>query len=318
MSRFKNRKETVVSWKEMGRKINSIIPYPGGKAGLVSRLVPLLEWTAKQYQLSGFAEVTGGGGRCLLNLDSKLFKQRIYSDVDLPLCCLFQVLTNEKRTNSLVNKLFRQSYTKENFQSAVSTRKRDNLLAREGRIDEASDIVTSAANTFVAACQSYAAKLTSFEGKSVRKQHQAYYKRVLNLNHFNSILSGVEVIRWDCRKIIEEIENGEHRYPATQFLVYVDPPYDPEAMMSDDHYEYTWNKEDHVDFRDLIKNTEIYMVISGYSSPIYDVLEDKYGWKKIFLKNKHVGMSGTSRRKEEFIYINFEICPELMELISDN
>lgn len=126
----------VISWDEMKRKMLSIIPYPGGKAGLVPSLVPLLEWTARQYDLKGYVEATGGGGRCLINMDTNLFEHRIYSDIDFPLCCLFQELTDERSTEELIKKLYRQDYCQEVFKAAVEVRKIDNKLAEEGRFSE--------------------------------------------------------------------------------------------------------------------------------------------------------------------------------------
>ncbi|WP_187128415.1 hypothetical protein, partial [Brevibacillus massiliensis] len=156
----------------MSRKTLSIIPYTGGKAGLVSSLVPLIEWTAKQYDLKAYYEVTGGGGRCLLNIDPKLFKHRVYCDADLPLCCLFQVLTNEFLTKDLIKKLYRQDYSEEVFNEAVTVRKQDNELAEEGRFSEASDIISAAANTFIAAVMSRAADFTTYDSNSARARRK--------------------------------------------------------------------------------------------------------------------------------------------------
>lgn len=244
-------------------------------------------------------------------MDTNLFEHRIYSDIDFPLCCLFQVLTDERSTEELIKKLYRQDYCQEVFKAALEARKIDNKLAEEGRFSEASDLVTAAQNTFIAACMSRAAGMNSYDKDSARRRMDGYYNRILNLGQFIPILSGVEVIRWDCRRLIDEIND------RNDYLVYCDPPYDPKAMRGNKHYEYSWNREDHINFRDLIKNTETYMVISGYASEIYDELP-KPKWKKIFLKNKHVSMSGNGRRAPEYVYINFPITDDLKAVISSN
>ncbi|WP_218184969.1 DNA adenine methylase [Paenibacillus sp. 1_12] len=299
----------AISWADMNRLIQSVIPYPGGKAGLVSRIVPLLEWVARQYNLLGYIEATGGACRCLLNIDPTLFKHRIYSDVDYPLVCLWHVLGNEELTEKLIRKLSRQNYSEEVFNKALVIRKRDNELARQGRFRETSEYVNAAADTFVVACQSYAGGMKSYARSVVIEKRKLYFERVLGLSQFTRILSGVEVMRKDCRKLIEEFKTRE------DYLIYCDPPYDPKAMKGNKHYEFSWNREDHINFRDLIKDTDSYMVISGYASDIYDELENN-GWQKVFLKNKHIGMSGSSDREAEYIYINFEISDELRAIIS--
>ncbi len=124
------------------------------------------------------------------------------------------------------------------------------------------------------------------------------------------------MIRWDCRELIKEIEQGVAKFKPQKCLVYCDPPYDPAAMQGKNHYRHSWNREVHINFRNQIRHTDTYMIVSGYESDIYDELEND-GWKKIFLKLKHVSSSGIGRMKEEFIYINFEITPEIHDLISE-
>lgn len=303
-----------IPWAEMMRQVLSVIPYPGGKAGLVPSLVPLLEWATKQYGLKAFVEATGGGGRCSININPQLFEHRVYSDIDFPLCCLFETLGDKRKTNDLIRRLYRQNYDEDVFKLAVATRSRDNQLAEEGSFSEASDLVSAAANTFVAACMSRAAGMKSYDRKSARLRREGYYQRILELPIFNDILYGTEVIRWDCRKLIQEIEDGKGRYPSSQSLIYVDPPYDPAKMRTNKHYAYSWNREDHVNFRDLIRNTNSYMVISAYASDIYNDLL-KNGWSKIFLMNKAVTMGGTSRRADECVYVNFAVTDEVLSVI---
>jgi site-specific DNA-adenine methylase len=311
-------KNRPIPWSELGRRILTVVPYTGGKAGLVPQLIPLIEWTAREYNLNTYVEATGGACRCLLNLDPSpnLFPYRVYSDVDYPLCCLFYVLSDEERTEQLIHRLSMLDYNERVFKAAVASRERDNELARLGKFEEASDDVTAAQNTYIAAMMSYAANMKSFNWKRAFEQRDQYYERVLRLHQFNPILSGVTFFRKDCRNLIREIETGQAVYDPKRCLIYADVPYDPNVMKGKKHYAYSWNVQDHINFREFIKNTETYMIICGYASKIYDVLVDKYGWEKIFLKMKHVSMSGTGRKEAEWVYFNFKISPELRTLIS--
>lgn len=308
-----------IPWSMLNRDRLSVIPYTGGKAGLVPQLIPLIEWAGREFNLDTYVEATGGACRCLLNLDPSpnLFKHRIYSDVDYPLCCLFYVLSDEELTKQLVERLLYLDYKENVFNEAVVARKRDNDLARLGKFVETSDSVTAAANTYIAAMMSYAANMKTFNWTRAYTKRDQYYERVRELPRFNSILSGVDFFRKDCRNIIREIELGQAGFHPKQCLVFVDPPYDPKVMKgADNHYEYSWKEQDHINFRERIKNTETYMIICGYASDIYDDLSENYGWDKIFLKWKHVSSSGTGRKAEEWIYVNFKISNELRQLIS--
>jgi site-specific DNA-adenine methylase len=299
-----------ILWKERKRNILSVIPYTGGKAGLVPSLIPLIEWAARQYDLKAYYEVTGGGGRCLLNLDASLFEHRVYSDVDLPLCCLFQALKSEFDTEELISLLYRQDYTEDVFRKAVSAREHDNNLASAGRYNETSSLIEAAAHTIVAALMSQKANFKTFDSQ----KPPGYYDRLLALHQFVPILHGTRVLQGDCRELISNVEDGKEKYQPRQCLIYVDPPYDPKVMKGKEHYKHSWTREDHLQFRDLIRQTETYMIISGYSSDIYNDLQTS-GWRKIFVKNKHVSSSGTGLRAEEYIYINFELSQDMFDLL---
>lgn len=290
-----------VLWAKKNKRILSAIPYTGGKAGLVRLMVPFLEYVTQTYNLRGYIEAFGGGARMLLNIRPDLFYHKVYCELDFPLCCLFYVLGNELLVDELINRLYRQDYDEKVFYEAVAAREMDNQMAEKGRFDiDDSDIVASAANTVIAACFSRAADLKTYDFHSAIDKKTGFYKRVLKMRQFLPILSSVEVIRLNGLRIIEQYIN------EPDYLIYADPPYVPHTMRSKNHYRYSWSDEDHKNFVDLVKDARAKMVISGYDSVLYDELEEN-GWKKVFIKEKHVSMSGTSRKAAEFLYFNFDI-----------
>lgn len=302
----------IIPWDSMKRQRLSIIPYTGGKLGLVPNIVPLIEGVAKQYNLYGYIEAYGGGGRMLLNIDPKLFKHRIYNDLDYSLCSLFKVLGEKHLTIDLMKKLNRQDYCETVFNKAKEMWERDNNLADEGRFEELSDFVTAAANAYVLTHQSYRASMRSYGSSIEWQKRERYFDRLKNLDKFVPILSGVEVIRWDGRKLLEEYGD------RSDYFIYLDPPYDPKTMKGKNHYKNSLTEEDHKKIIEQAKDVASFVAISSYDSELYDVLYKKYGWRKpIFLKDKHVGMSITGGRAEEYLYINFDISDELEELISE-
>lgn len=286
----------IEDWGKRSRL--SVIPYTGGKAGLVPDLVPLIEGLAKEHNLKGYIEATGGGGRLLLNIETSLFKQRIYNDMDYSLCCLFAVLRDKHLTRELFKKLNRQDYCYEVFEKALLSRKLDNQLAEIGLLEEVSNMVHSAANTYVLAQQSFRSNMKSYGWSLERKKKENYFNKLFNLQQFPQIMSGVDVYWGDCRKLINKYKDQK------DYLIYVDPPYDPKSMKSEKHYQYSWSREDHEEFVGCLVGLQCFLIVSGYASDIYDSLLEK-GFRKIFVKNKHVASSGTSRTEAEYIYINF-------------
>jgi len=308
-------KKHYVSWSESGRKPLSLIPYTGGKAGLIKEIVPLVEWCAREHDLNRYIEATGGGGRMLLNIDPNLFSDRMYNDMNYAVCALFAVLTNQFKTEDLMKMLNTKDYKEKNFNQAIQRMNRDNHLFDQGREEEVSNLVQAAANAYLTAHQSFRGNMKTY-ARSVEWQDRPkmgrYYKKVLNLEGVVPRLEGVEVTRKDCRELIKAY--SDHR----DCFIYLDPPYDPEAMKGKEHYKYSWTTEDHVNFVELVKDTNTFMAISAYESRAYEKLVSDYGWKKVFLKEKHVASSGRGRKKEEFLYINFDIPSSLQEVYPVN
>lgn len=304
-------------------KILSIISYIGGKAGLVPFLVPLIEWAGREYNLDTFVTATGGACRVLLNLDPdrSIYKQRLYSDLDYSVACLFHVLSDEHLTKQLMRLLYGRSYTKYVFEDARVARKVDDALIHNGRFNELSDPVIAASNMYITAKMSYAANLKSFNWKLAVKRRKRYHEEILELPKFNLILKGVQAFRMDCNDLIREVETQQNGYDPNRTLIFCDVPYVLEECRIKKHYSYTWSEQEHLRFRTGIKDCKSRVIICGYASPIYDYLVEKYPnrWHKVFLMSKHVP-SANSRQagpvfQDEFIYVNFPISPEMHALI---
>lgn len=314
-----NPNNKPISWDMLIRAILSIISYMGGKHALVKQLVPLIEWAGREYGLDTFITATGGACRILLNLDPDrlIFTRRIYSDVDYSLASLFHVLTDESMTRELILRLTYLDYTEYVFKAAQRARWADDKLARLGKFEEASDYVTAAANMYILAKMSYAANLKDFNWLTAVKKRDKYYQDVLKLHQFNSILSGVKVFRMDCRKLIREVESRQNGYDPKRTIIFCDVPYDTDKCLIKKHYDYSWDKRDHIKFRELIKDCEAYLIVCGYRSELYDVLVEKYPerWQRVFLKSKHVSSSASGYHQDEYIYINFKLSPEMHALI---
>lgn len=83
-------------------------------------------------------------------------------------------------------------------------------------------------------------------------------------------------------------------------LIYCDPPYMPKTRTSTRKYRFDYKEQDHVDLLKLLKTLPCHIIISGYSSSLYDhLLRD---WNTIELQVMNQGGVRTEK-----LWFNFTI-----------
>ena len=83
-------------------------------------------------------------------------------------------------------------------------------------------------------------------------------------------------VQIECDDAIKCIQ----RFDTKDTLFYVDPPYLFETRYSDEHrYAHEMTDNQHVELATVLKAVQGMVLISGYSSPLYDELYD--GWRRI-------------------------------------
>lgn len=291
-------------YRGMERVPLSIIPYVGGKHGLVRNIIPIIMWCAMAYELSGFIEGNAGGARITVNLDPTLFKHRILNDLDLSLCKTYATIADKYLVYDLVARLHHRGYSRKVFEAALQAREHDFKLCIQREYEATSDWVTAAANTYICAFQSLSANMKSFKDFYTLEASIKYFEKVDKLPMFQSILSGVEVTHGDCYDLLTQYRDNP------KYFGYFDPSYPPETMRSKNHYKYNMSTEWHEQFSDILRGSRCKLAVSSYESKIYDKLLDD-GWNKYLLKLKHVSMGRTGLHVAEFLYCNFELPLEL-------
>lgn len=290
---------------------NSIIPYIGGKYGLVFHIVPLIEWCAEAYELTGLIEGAAGGARIMLNTSPELFEQRILNELDLSLAKLYAAISDEDLIYDLIMRLNELEYSEEVFEAAVLDRKLDAELADRRIYEGTSSIVDAAAYTFICAHQSFASNMKSYAGTKEMNFYSSYFHKVNSLDTFQPLLEGVTVTHGSCLDLVDQY------YDRCDYFMYIDMPYPEKTMRGGNHYKYNCTHEVLEELSNKLVGTSMKVALSSYPCDIYDWLCEQHGWQRIFLKMKNVSMGGTANLKgAECLYINFEIPFELEDKIT--
>ena len=95
----------------------NLIKYYGGKFGKLEKILPYIEMVAQTNQATTYIECFGGGGKCLLNLDTinHHFNSIIYNEWDAGLCSLLRMASNENTAMQLIEELNHFDYNKDTF-----------------------------------------------------------------------------------------------------------------------------------------------------------------------------------------------------------
>jgi len=93
-------------------------------------------------------------------------------------------------------------------------------------------------------------------------------------------------------------------FDSKNSLIYVDPPYDPEARVSKNVYENEMTTEDHLKLIELIKTCKSKVVISGYPSAIYRSHLKEWNCIQKKIAN-HSSQKKTKPIKTECLWVNY-------------
>ncbi|MBC8578162.1 DNA adenine methylase [Zhenhengia yiwuensis] len=281
----------------------SIISRMGGKYQLIDNIVPLITQCAVDYSITTYAELCGGGARVLLNLPNNLFEHRIYNEIDIGICNIFQVLQNKLYTAEMMSVLEKYRYSREVFEMARNELKID-------KVQKHLNLIERATYTYIAVTQSRASNMVTYSPSG--EYDMGYYDKLSKLKEYHYLLEGIEIQNQNCMILLEKYKNNK------DILIYLDPPYNPLAMKNPKTYaEHSWTVEQHKILVDRLLETKAKVILSGYDNPIYGALEDA-GWLKIKLKDVHIASSVSDRKESEYIWINFEVSPYILQKISIN
>ena len=203
----------------------------------------------------------------------------------------------------MMSVLEKYRYSREVFEMARNELKID-------KVQKHLNLIERATYTYIAVTQSRASNMVTYSPSG--EYDMGYYDKLSKLKEYHYLLEGIEIQNQDCMILLEKYKNNK------DMLIYLDPPYNPLAMKNPKTYaEHSWTVEQHKILVDRLLETKAKVILSGYDNPIYGALEDA-GWLKIKLKDVHIASSVSDRKESEYIWINFEVSPYILQKISIN
>lgn len=252
-----------------------LMRYHGGKF----RLAPWIISHFPDHKV--YCEPFGGAASVLMR------KQRshgeVYNDLDHDMVNVMHVLQDEAMREDLAEALVFTPYSRDVFDQAW---------------EPASCPVERARRTFIRAEMGFGSAgatkgTTGFRIDSKRNYGTAMqiWARVPeNLRDFGMRLAGVLI---ENRPAIQVMK--DHDTPFT--LHYVDPPYMHSTRSNGNrNYRHEMTDEDHVQLLEVLLELEGMVIVSGYSTDLYE--QKLFGWRRVEIKARIAASRGTSIRTE--------------------
>lgn len=231
------------------------IPYFGGKQMLASKLLPLFP------EHKTYVEPFGGAASLLFAKNPSPVE--IYNDIDSDLVNFMRVLRDDDMFPDFYNRACLSPYSREEWLFC-----RDHLNDDENPVERARRFFVLARFSFNGLVgRSFGIDVTASKGGMVQKA-SAYHGVLGMLPALSNRLTSVLIENRDFRDIIRI-------YDTEQTFFYLDPPYLPETRRSGS-YKCELTLEDHHELIELLSKVKGKVMLSGYSSKLYDSL----GWNK--------------------------------------
>lgn len=261
-----------------------VVRYPGGKAGWLDTLLPLIP------QQETFVDVFGGGGSVILSRPPASGVD-VYNDLDLAMTTLMRVLGDERLFERFHRKVACTLYSREAQNRAIDVirqlRESEDTGLGEGSNPSAGawgpimpeDFAVEVAwAIYTQMNQSVAGTLNRTKGQWPKdKTSQIYVTQWLGMvDQLPEIHDRFRRVQVERRHALEVIDYWD--FPGTS--LYLDPPYVHDTR-PDTHNMYTHEMTNEAHEALVTRLTECVasVTVSGYDHPIYRRLEEA-GWTR--------------------------------------
>lgn len=268
---------------------------------------PVLRYHGSKYRLatwvmSFFPEhttyVEPFGGAAGVLMQKAPSESEVYNDLDNDIVNVFKVLRDQDQATELARLLTLTPYSRAEFELAYTD-------APESPVERARQTIIRAQMGFGSAGATKGK--TGFRQDSARKYGtaaQLWAEYPKSIQQFCQRLQGVLI---ENRPAIDLISG--HDRPDTLF--YVDPPYVLDTRVSDGNrfYRHEMSDDDHIQLIETLKTAAGLVVLSGYSSDLYqDLLPD---WDCYSTTSRISAGRGTGTRTE-CVWLN-PACAEIQK-----
>jgi len=258
------------------------VKWHGGKYYLAQRIISLFP----HHRI--YLEPFGGAGSVLLN--KQPVEVEAYNDLDLRITRLFRVLQTQGR--EFVERVRFIPYSQYEFEEAACY------------LPNASDL-DKAICDFIRWRQSFGGRGKSWSYTTKRARGgmagdvNAWWTSIEQLPQVIERLRRVQIL-------YQPAVDAIRRFDDSDALIYCDPPYlhETRAIHSRDVYGIEMTAEEHYELGQVLNKCKSRIVISGYSSPMY---EDMFNsWRRIEFDIANHSAGGRKKaRKQETLWLNW-------------
>lgn len=260
---------------------------------------PPVKWYGGKHYLAGriiaqfpkhriYLEPFGGGASVLLNkLPAEV---ETYNDLDLRITRLFRVLRDRGR--EFAERVCLVPYSQVEFQDAAD-------------YPAGADDLEKAVCDFIRWRQSFGGQGRSWSCTTRRSRGgmagdvNAWWTAIEGLPRIIERLKRVQII---C----QPAEAAIRRFDDPEGLIYCDPPYvhSTRSKNAIDMYGIEMSDEEHRELANVLQSCQSRVVLSGYSSDLYDKLY--VGWRRVeFDIANHAAGGRRKARRRECLWMNF-------------
>jgi len=283
-------------------KITQPVKWHGGKHYLAMWIISLMPPRCKNPNDPDandpgwlhYVEPYFGGGSVLLANDPDGISE-VVNDLNGGLTNFWRVLQSEKHFAELAKMLGVTPFSQAEFNG--SDQEFDCGMGEP---------VLAAANFFIRCRQSLSGRMDSFAGitrnrtrRGMNEQVSAWLNCIEGLPAVHARMKRVLILNKPALDVIRK-EDG----PRTLF--YLDPPYLHETRATTGEYKHEMTADEHSELLNVLTGIKGRFLLSGYDSPMYDLVAKLHGWTRHECKidNKSAG-GKTKRTMTECVWTNY-------------
>ena len=247
----------------------------------------LAQWIISQFPKKFNTYVEGCGGAASVLLNKPRSPTEVYNDADPAIANIFFQLANHPTEFlSYINKI---EYTVETFENSK-------IYEHKGDLESAvRELVTRRMSRGgLKKAFSWSTRLRG--GRPGDLNAWETYK-----DHLELIVKRLDGVKIECMNVIDLID----QYDGPDTLFYIDPPYLPSTRQSHNIYAFEMSEKDHLTLIEKVNAVKGKVIISGYSSPLYD--KNLKNWKLACRPvANHSSQSKHKEKRIECLWMNYK------------